>query len=189
VLPVEIQGLMGEANLSFARGETNKAIDICTEVIKHAPKASEPFQLLSLLYSEIGDNDKALRVGLIAAQLNKDPDEWIQLIHQSIMLGNDEILLFCYNNGSAFICFVLLTQINIRKFLAIQSNPNNINLHKDRISFLESKKDFKRLIIAKLMLLKYLDVSKNLDDYNKYFNETYQVLERLILNYNSLISI
>jgi hypothetical protein len=26
---------MGEANLAFARGETNKAIDICTEVIKH----------------------------------------------------------------------------------------------------------------------------------------------------------
>ena len=90
---------MGEANLAFARGETNKAIDICTEVIKHAPKASEPFQLLSLLYSEIGDNDKALRVGLIAAQLNKDPDEWVQLIHQSIMEGNEEIVLFCYNNG------------------------------------------------------------------------------------------
>jgi hypothetical protein len=51
------------------------------------------------LYSEIGDNDKALRVGLIAAQLNKDPDEWIQLIHQSIMEGNEEIVLFCYNNG------------------------------------------------------------------------------------------
>jgi hypothetical protein len=51
------------------------------------------------LYSEIGDNDKALRVGLIAAQLNKDPDEWIHLIHQSIMEGNEEIVLFCYNNG------------------------------------------------------------------------------------------
>lgn len=35
MLPIEIQGLMGEANLAFARGETSKAIDICTEVIKH----------------------------------------------------------------------------------------------------------------------------------------------------------
>jgi hypothetical protein len=25
---------MGEANLAYARGETNRAIDICTEVIK-----------------------------------------------------------------------------------------------------------------------------------------------------------
>ena len=56
---------MGEANLAYARGDTNKAIDICLEVIKYAPKASEPFQLLSLLYSETGANDKSLRVGLI----------------------------------------------------------------------------------------------------------------------------
>ena len=78
---------MGEANLAYARGETNKAIDICLEVIKYAPKASEPFQLLSLLYSETGANDKSLRVGLIAAQLNKDPDEWIGLIQQAVIEG------------------------------------------------------------------------------------------------------
>ena len=87
VLPLEIQSLMGEANLAYARGETNKAIDICLEVIKYAPKASEPFQLLSLLYSETGSNDKSLRVGLIAAQLNKDPDEWIGLIQQAVIEG------------------------------------------------------------------------------------------------------
>ena len=34
MLPIEIQGLMGEANLAYARGETNKAIDICIEVIR-----------------------------------------------------------------------------------------------------------------------------------------------------------
>jgi tetratricopeptide (TPR) repeat protein len=87
-LPIEIQGLMGEANLCYARGETNKAIDICLEVIKYAPKAPEPYQLLSLLYSEIGENDKALRVGLVSAQLNKDQNEWIQLIQQAIIEVN-----------------------------------------------------------------------------------------------------
>jgi hypothetical protein len=97
VLPIEIQGLMGEANLAYARGETNKAIDVCLEVIKYAPKACEPYQLLSLLYSEMGQNDKALRVGLIAAQLNKDPDEWIQLISQALIEGDVELVLFCYN--------------------------------------------------------------------------------------------
>jgi tetratricopeptide (TPR) repeat protein len=152
VLPIEMQGLMGEANLAYARGETNRSIDICTEVIKRAPSASEPFQLLSLLYSEIGDNDKALRVGLIAAQLNKDADEWIQLIHQSIMEGNEEIVLFCYTN-------------------AIQCNPRNIDLHLERIRLLQDRNDTKRLTLAKMMLLKYVDIGDNIDVYNKHFNE------------------
>ena len=148
---------MGEANLAYARGDSNKAIDTCLEVIKYAPRASEPFQLLSLLYSEIGQNDKALRVGLIAAQLNKDPDEWIELIQQALIEGENELTLFCYNN-------------------AIQCNPKNIKLHLDRISLLEDNKDVRRLILAKLMLLKYVDVNENLDVYQKFFN---QVLNQL----------
>lgn len=155
MLPIEIQGLMGEANLAYARGETNKAIDACLEVIKYAPKASEPFQLLSLLYSEIGQSDKALRVGLIAAQLNKDPDEWIQLIQQAVIEGDEELILFCFNN-------------------AIQCDPKNIQLHIERIKLLENKKDQRRLILAKLMLLKYVDVNasqSNMDVYNQHFNQ------------------
>lgn len=143
---------MGEANLAYARGETNKAIDICLEVIKYAPKASEPFQLLSLLYSETGANDKSLRVGLIAAQLNKDPDEWVQLIQQAVIEGDVELVLFCFNN-------------------AIQCNPKNITLHVDRIRILEERNDQKRLILAKLMLLKYADIEADLEIYEKYFNQ------------------
>jgi tetratricopeptide (TPR) repeat protein len=152
VLPIEIQGLMGQANLAYARGDSNKAIDTCLEVIKYAPRASEPFQLLSLLYSEIGQNDKALRVGLIAAQLNKDPDEWIELIQQALIEGDNELILFCYNN-------------------AIQCDPKNIKLHLDRISLLEEKKDIRRLLLAKLMLLKYVDVNTNFEVYQKFFNQ------------------
>ena len=152
VLPLEIQGLMGEANLAYARGETNRAIDVCLEVIKYAPKACEPYQLLSLLYSEMGQNDKALRVGLIAAQLNKDADEWISLIHQAVIEGDLELVLFCYNN-------------------AIQANPRNIDLHIERIKLLAERRDTRRLVLAKIMLLKYVDVSVDLHVYNKYFNE------------------
>lgn len=152
VLPIEIQGLMGEANLAYARGDTNKAIDACVEVIRYAPKASEPFQLLALLFSEMGQNEKALKVGLIAAQLNKDPDEWIQLIQQAVIEGDVELILFCYNN-------------------AIQCDPKNIQLHLERIKILEDKKDLRRLILAKLMLLKYVDVNQYLDVYENYFGQ------------------
>ena len=151
-LPIEIQGLMGEANLAYARGETNKAIDVCLEVIKYAPKACEPFQLLSLLYSEMGLNEKALRVGLVAAQLNKDPDEWVQLIQQAMIEGDEELVLFCYNN-------------------AIQCDPKNIELHVQRVRLLQEKKDARRLILAKLMLLKYADAVENAEIYETYFNQ------------------
>lgn len=141
---------MGEANLAYARGDSNKAIDTCLEVIKYAPRASEPYQLLSLLYSEIGQNEKALRVGLIAAQLNKDPDEWVELIQQAVIVGDHELILFCYNN-------------------AIQCDPKNIKLHLDRISLLEERTDVRRLMLAKLMLLKYVDVAVHADIYQKFF--------------------
>ena len=48
VLPIEIQGLMGEANLAYARGETNKAIDICIEVIGRLYIPKIPQYILSL---------------------------------------------------------------------------------------------------------------------------------------------
>lgn len=132
---------MGEANLSYARGETNKAIDTCLEVIKYAPKAPEPFQLLSLLYAEQGQNSKSLKVGLIAAQLNKDPQEWEQLIQQAMIEGDIDLTLFCYNN-------------------AIQCDLKNVRLHVERIRVLEEKRDVRRLMVAKLMLLKYVNVDE-----------------------------
>lgn len=143
---------MGEANLAYARGATNKAIDTCLEVIKYAPKAPEPFQLLSLLYAEQGQNSKSLRVGLIAAQLNKDPQEWEQLIQQAVIEGDVDLVLFCYNN-------------------AIQCDPKNIRLHVERVRVLMEKRDARRLMLAKLMLLKYVDVEKDNDIYERYFGE------------------
>lgn len=62
------------------------------------------------------------------------------------------MVLFCYNN-------------------AIQCDPKNIQLHIDRIRVLEEKRDHRRLILAKLMLLKYIDINTELDVYNIYFNQ------------------
>lgn len=63
-----------------------------------------------------------------------------------------DLVLFCYNN-------------------AIQCEPKNVQLHIERIRVLEEKKDQRRLILAKLMLLKYVDIHKELDIYNSYFNQ------------------
>ena len=46
---------MGEANLRFARGDNETAIRMCMEVIRQDPSAPEPFQTLSNLYEENGE--------------------------------------------------------------------------------------------------------------------------------------
>ncbi len=46
---------MGEANLRYARGDRETAIKMCMEIIRQDPAAPEPFQTLSTLYEESGD--------------------------------------------------------------------------------------------------------------------------------------
>ncbi len=66
--------------------------------------------------------------------------------------GDVDLVLFCYNN-------------------AIQCDPKNIQLHVERVRVLEEKKDQRRLILAKLMLLKYVDISTDLSVYKTFFNQ------------------
>ena len=61
-VPKHLEGLMGEANLCFARGESENAATMCLEVVRQAPKCPEPYQLLSMIYEENGDSEKSLEV-------------------------------------------------------------------------------------------------------------------------------
>ncbi|GIX70562.1 general transcription factor 3C polypeptide 3, partial [Caerostris extrusa] len=77
LLPKELENLMGEANVHYAKGDCQKAVNICMELIKSAPHAYEPFQLLGVIYEEM-------------AFLNpSDTELWIRLAEISI--GQKEI--------------------------------------------------------------------------------------------------
>jgi hypothetical protein len=54
---------------------------------------------------------------------------------------------------------------------AIQTNLKNIQLHIERIKILKDRNDVRKLVLAKIMLLKYVDINTDLDIYNTYFNE------------------
>lgn len=47
-LPAALQGLMGEANLRYARGEFDEAIKMCMEVIRQFSHSPEPYQVTLL---------------------------------------------------------------------------------------------------------------------------------------------
>uniref|UniRef100_A0AAV2LDA0 General transcription factor 3C polypeptide 3 n=1 Tax=Knipowitschia caucasica TaxID=637954 RepID=A0AAV2LDA0_KNICA len=100
-LPRALRGLMGEANIRYARGEKSDAILMCMEIIRQAPMAFEPFSTLTMIYEDEGDVEKALQFGLIAAHLNpSDCDEWIRLAEMSLEQDNIRQAIFCYSKGS-----------------------------------------------------------------------------------------
>ncbi|OXB57082.1 hypothetical protein ASZ78_002370 [Callipepla squamata] len=96
-LPRALRGLMGEANIRFARGEREEAILMCMEIIRQAPLAHEPFSTLAMIYEDQGDMEKSLQFELIAAHLNpSDTEEWVRLAEMSLEQDNIKQAIFCY---------------------------------------------------------------------------------------------
>ncbi|XP_069568963.1 general transcription factor 3C polypeptide 3 [Brachyistius frenatus] len=99
-LPRALRGLMGEANIRYARGEKEDAILMCMEIIRQAPLAYEPFSTLAMIYEDDEDVDKALQFGLIAAHLNpSDCEEWIRLAEMSLEQDNIRQAIICYGKA------------------------------------------------------------------------------------------
>ncbi|XP_044044317.1 general transcription factor 3C polypeptide 3 [Siniperca chuatsi] len=99
-LPRALRGLMGEANIRYARGEKENAILMCMEIIRQAPLAYEPFSTLAMIYEDDEDMDKALQFGLIAAHLNpSDCEEWIRLAEMSLEQDNIRQAIVCYTKA------------------------------------------------------------------------------------------
>ncbi|XP_028281752.1 general transcription factor 3C polypeptide 3 [Parambassis ranga] len=99
-LPRALRGLMGEANIRYARGEKEDAILMCMEIIRQAPLAYEPFSTLAMIYEDNEDMDKALQFGLIAAHLNpSDCEEWIRLAEMSLEQDNIRQAIICYSKA------------------------------------------------------------------------------------------
>lgn len=99
-LPRALRGLMGEANIRYARGEKSDAILMCMEIIRQAPMAYEPFSTLTMIYEDDGDMEKALQFGLIAAHLNpSDCDEWVRLAEMSLEQDNIRQAIVCYSKA------------------------------------------------------------------------------------------
>ncbi|XP_055838448.1 general transcription factor 3C polypeptide 3 [Episyrphus balteatus] len=79
VLNATLLGLMGEANLSFARGNIEMAEKICLEIIRQNPLAPEPFFTLAEI-NETRDKEKYMNFLTIAAHLDPhNRDQWIRI--------------------------------------------------------------------------------------------------------------
>ena len=101
MLPVALQGLMGEANLSYARGEPELAEKVCLEIIRQVPLAPEPFLTLAQIYEN--NADKYMQFSLIAAHLNpSDIDQWTRIAQLFMEQGNIKQAINCYMKAAKY---------------------------------------------------------------------------------------
>ncbi|XP_044587048.1 general transcription factor 3C polypeptide 3 isoform X2 [Cotesia glomerata] len=142
-LPTALKGLMGEANLQYARGHNEVAIRMCMEIIREVPSAPEAYQTLSMIY-ESEDPEKALHFALIAAHLSpKDCDQWINLANKSLQRRDLRQAITCY-------------------LKAIASNPKNVALYEAYAKLqLDYNGDEEAYFKAYKKLLKKLDTEDN----------------------------
>lgn len=137
-LPPALKGLMGEANLRFARGDKETAVKICLEIIRQVPTAPEPFLTLAGIYDEMGDQEKFLQMSLVAAHLSStDAFEWIHLGEMSEKMGHVKQAVTCYSK-------------------AINLDVLNLDLHKRRAALLDRLGDKKTAIRGYMKLLSAL---------------------------------
>lgn len=114
---------MGEANLRYARGQTELAEKVCLEIIRQVPLAPEPFLTLAQIHES--NPDKCLQFSLIAAHLNPtNSEQWIRVSQFYLEQGKVRQAINCYTK-------------------AIKFNPKNIDLRLKRIELLESLKEDK----------------------------------------------
>lgn len=136
-LPAALQGLMGEANLRFARGEFDEAIKMCMEVIRQFSHSPEPYQTLGMIYEEKKMVNKSLQFLLIAAFLSPNAEEWEKLADLSLHQENIHQAVFCWGR-------------------AIKANPENLDYHWARCDLLEQLGEKLKALKGYTHMLKYL---------------------------------
>ncbi|XP_077981936.1 general transcription factor 3C polypeptide 3-like [Glandiceps talaboti] len=137
-VPKALTGLMGEANLCFARGDHEDAIKMCMEIIRQAPSSYEPFQLLGMIYEEKGDIERSLQFCLIAAHLSpRDVEEWVKLAEMSLEQDNIKQAILCYGK-------------------ALKYDPSNIGLLWERGNLYKKVEDYKKAMECFQGVLKLL---------------------------------
>lgn len=75
VLPKEVSIPLGEAQMHFVNKEYNEAIEKLSIVARLAPRLSDPYHILGLIYEESGDILRALQFYSLAASYSIKPAE------------------------------------------------------------------------------------------------------------------
>lgn len=142
-LSATLRGVMGQANVCYAKGDTETAVKMCLEIIREEPKASEPFKTLASIYEEIGESEKSLQMRLIAAHLGPaSKEEWLELAHTLKKNNHLRQAIVCYTK-------------------AINLDVMNLKLYEERAALIKESSYWSIEAYGFLRLLYKLDPEKD----------------------------
>ncbi|XP_060522764.1 general transcription factor 3C polypeptide 3 [Cylas formicarius] len=136
-LPAHLKGLMGEANLRYARRDYETAKKMCFEIIRQAPDAYEPYWTLAQMYEN--SNFKKYK-GFLMLACHVQPSNvnlWCRLAEVELQESQIAEAIDCYSK-------------------AIKAEPQNLELHAKRIELAEKKADERLLLVCKLTMAKHM---------------------------------
>lgn len=159
--------MIGQANLCFAQGRIAEALEMMEEVLRQKPKNPEPYQCLASLFEDMGDRERQLQCGLLAAYLDylTPAHQWVSLAQVARELGKDEQALACYSK-------------------AIRAEPSNWSNYAERINLLDQMgEDTRRAMTTKVLAVKGMKDTDDFQWYDKFARDTAQQI--LTLNNSS----
>ena len=91
-----VERMLGEATMHFAYREFQQAVELLLEVVRLAPGMPHPYQTLGLIYEEMGQPLKALKLFMMAAHLSRrDAGQWRQLASLCMKHGELQQASYC----------------------------------------------------------------------------------------------
>ncbi|KAL3273621.1 hypothetical protein HHI36_015053 [Cryptolaemus montrouzieri] len=136
-LTAEYKGLMGEANLRFAKGDIETAQKMCFEIIRQVPDAWEPYLTLAQIH-ESANPSKCKGYLTIASYLNpSNSNTWCRLAEICVEEGNKKEAIRTYSK-------------------CLNYDKMNIEVHRKRLKLAEELGEkhllitFKESLISKL---------------------------------------
>ncbi|VEN35038.1 unnamed protein product [Callosobruchus maculatus] len=131
-LDATLKGLMGEANLRYARGDIETAKRMCFEVIRQCPEASEPYLTLAQMYENVNIK-KYKGYLLLACHLEPSNAVLVSRIAELCVQENNILgAIRWYSRG-------------------IKHQPKDIELHLKRLELLKQKEadmEYKKMVLV-----------------------------------------
>ena len=91
-----VQKLLGEATMHYAYREWNQAVTMLLEVIRLSPAMPHPYHTLGLIYEELLQPSRAIKLFLMAAQLQKrDAQQWRHVATLAGAHGERSLAIYC----------------------------------------------------------------------------------------------
>ncbi|CAE6475543.1 unnamed protein product [Rhizoctonia solani] len=98
-LSQEVNHFLGQAHSAYAAGDRETAIKLLQDVIKIEPGVANAWGTLAFCYEDVGDTSRALKLRIMAAHLEGDVDQWVELGLKSREIGSMEQAVYCYRNA------------------------------------------------------------------------------------------